>query len=386
MKFYLTFFIGLSFSVAIAQSRVNRATKEQSKVVIYSKEETIKNEKMVVTPSNAIIDTIQGRKGKSQVSKEKMYDKGKYAEATTYKNKLAFVDTVFIRGTIIDNDKQPLPGVSIAVKGKTRGTTSDMNGNFRIKVLETDILIITYIGYSNKELPVGRGFGVLPFTYNITNGNVYFNATTQKMNSSIPAFHLPPPQPSADTDLDKNLFKSAKYLKDVDVTLTAALQKAGWGDRHYYQLIKDNQSLDGFAMIAQPEQIKEDGTPQEGDKRWELKLDTWKKGDFWDYIKSMFRTKEGHFKLIVFIISKTEISPSDEKLEFQKAMGWFMKGCTGLPESIGNVDYTDKFNCAALIYEFEQIGDQKEPKLIANNTSTEIYLKKSNIWQALNSK
>jgi hypothetical protein len=33
-----------------------------------------------------------------------------------------------IRGTITDENKEPMPGVSVVIKGTTTGTVSDLNG------------------------------------------------------------------------------------------------------------------------------------------------------------------------------------------------------------------------------------------------------------------
>lgn len=54
-----------------------------------------------------------------------------------------------------DADHQPIIGASIAVKGTSTGTSTDVNGNFNLKVdkLPT-MLIITYIGFKPQEVPL----------------------------------------------------------------------------------------------------------------------------------------------------------------------------------------------------------------------------------------
>lgn len=53
-------------------------------------------------------------------------------------------------------DKQPLPGVSILLKGTATGTVSDMDGNFRIVVnSDNDVLSFTSIGFLPYEITVG---------------------------------------------------------------------------------------------------------------------------------------------------------------------------------------------------------------------------------------
>lgn len=62
-----------------------------------------------------------------------------------------------ITGTIIDENKEALPGVSVVVKGTSQGTISDANGNFKITVPNAkSVLVFTFIGYNSKEEEVGN--------------------------------------------------------------------------------------------------------------------------------------------------------------------------------------------------------------------------------------
>ncbi|PIQ19866.1 MAG: SusC/RagA family TonB-linked outer membrane protein [Cytophagales bacterium CG18_big_fil_WC_8_21_14_2_50_42_9] len=51
---------------------------------------------------------------------------------------------------------QPLPGVSIVIKGTSNGTASDVEGNFTIEAANTDVLVVSYIGFNTQEIPVGN--------------------------------------------------------------------------------------------------------------------------------------------------------------------------------------------------------------------------------------
>lgn len=60
-----------------------------------------------------------------------------------------------INGKIIDNNKNPLIGVSVLVKGTTKGTQTDFDGNFQIRnVNENQILQMSSIGYKTREIKV----------------------------------------------------------------------------------------------------------------------------------------------------------------------------------------------------------------------------------------
>ncbi len=59
-----------------------------------------------------------------------------------------------VSGTVSDANG-PLPGASVVEKGTTNGTQTDFDGNFTITVGENATLVISYIGYSTTEIPVG---------------------------------------------------------------------------------------------------------------------------------------------------------------------------------------------------------------------------------------
>jgi TonB-linked SusC/RagA family outer membrane protein len=65
-------------------------------------------------------------------------------------------DKKVVTGTVTDvNTSEVLPGVSIQVKGTTLGVITDIDGRFTIRVSSADILIFSYVGYLDEEVPVG---------------------------------------------------------------------------------------------------------------------------------------------------------------------------------------------------------------------------------------
>ena len=60
-----------------------------------------------------------------------------------------------VTGTVTDSDNVPLPGASILEKGTTNGVQTDFDGNFSIGITdENAVLVFSYIGFGNKEVPV----------------------------------------------------------------------------------------------------------------------------------------------------------------------------------------------------------------------------------------
>ncbi|MBG26206.1 MAG: hypothetical protein CL818_09060 [Croceibacter sp.] len=59
--------------------------------------------------------------------------------------------TSTLSGTVTDESGLPLPGVNIIVKGTTRGTQTDFDGNYSISALKDEILVFSYLGYETIE-------------------------------------------------------------------------------------------------------------------------------------------------------------------------------------------------------------------------------------------
>ncbi|GBU08286.1 SusC/RagA family TonB-linked outer membrane protein [Bacteroidales bacterium] len=62
------------------------------------------------------------------------------------------VSPIKIRGVIYDQDGEPVIGASIVVKGTSRGTVTDIDGNFNIDGSASDILSISYVGYTTTQI------------------------------------------------------------------------------------------------------------------------------------------------------------------------------------------------------------------------------------------
>ena len=60
-----------------------------------------------------------------------------------------------ITGSVTDEGGKGLPGVSIQIKGTTRGTTSDADGKFRVVADKGATLVFSFIGYVKQEVVLG---------------------------------------------------------------------------------------------------------------------------------------------------------------------------------------------------------------------------------------
>lgn len=62
-----------------------------------------------------------------------------------------------VTGSVVDENNNGLPGVSVVLKGTQRGTTTDTDGRFQLDVPETGspILVFSFVGYAGQEVVVG---------------------------------------------------------------------------------------------------------------------------------------------------------------------------------------------------------------------------------------
>lgn len=63
-----------------------------------------------------------------------------------------------VSGTVLDKTMgDPLPGVTVLVKGTTRGTNTDLDGKFTIPLQAGDqVLIFSFVGFSAQEITIGN--------------------------------------------------------------------------------------------------------------------------------------------------------------------------------------------------------------------------------------
>src|SRR5450631_854431 len=65
----------------------------------------------------------------------------------------ATAQTAVIRGKVTDaQTSKPLAGVSVSVKGKTTGASTDSSGNFSLAAESKSSLIFSYVGYQAMEI------------------------------------------------------------------------------------------------------------------------------------------------------------------------------------------------------------------------------------------
>lgn len=78
-------------------------------------------------------------------------------DATKAKNESVMItqQTKRVSGVVTDSAGEPIPGANVVQKETTNGTVTDMNGKYTLDVPNNATLVISFIGYTTKEIKVG---------------------------------------------------------------------------------------------------------------------------------------------------------------------------------------------------------------------------------------
>jgi len=125
-----------------------------------------------------------------------------------------------IEGTVTDSSGS-LIGATILLKNTTSGTVTDFDGRFTIKADSTDILVVSYIGYQSKEIPIkGRNFIEIPLEESkIKLSEVVASGIRRSSSSKIKKYNS-----ESYSTINENIFKDvqASPLSTFSVDVDAA--------------------------------------------------------------------------------------------------------------------------------------------------------------------
>ena len=82
-----------------------------------------------------------------------------YAEGNGNANQISMTQTnnISVKGKVVDEKGESLPGVTVAVKGTTSGTITDVDGNYMLGNLPEDaVLVFSFVGMETQEITVDR--------------------------------------------------------------------------------------------------------------------------------------------------------------------------------------------------------------------------------------
>ena len=68
---------------------------------------------------------------------------------------ISFAQNKKVSGTVSDDNGLPLPGATVVIEGTSTGVSTDFDGNYSISASVGDVLVFSYVGYSNQSQTVG---------------------------------------------------------------------------------------------------------------------------------------------------------------------------------------------------------------------------------------
>jgi hypothetical protein len=267
-----------------------------------------------------------------------------------------------IKGRITDPVGNPVRGAYIKIKGTTKGITTDGNGNFTLGIDKYDKLNVIITGYADFELsPDQTNITINGFTVQsqqtITNG---ITNSTKETNLNI--FPVPYPVPSALYVLNSASILNARYFSEVDAVLKAGLDKCNYDERSYYYIPH------GFALVTQMEQINSGGTSLDPPDRWNSKIAN-DINNPWDYIKALFTTTKGYYRVLVFLFTDINLSSNNDLATESDARKWLNNGFSDLPIELKNKTFTNNYRCTLLVYHYEKLPGSEAKMLIPSDLS-----------------
>lgn len=182
-----------------------------------------------------------------------------------------------------------------------------------------------------------------------------------------PAFPWPPPKPTTRYVIENDLLgggETPQTLKEVGDRLRHALDQAGYAELDFFSIPPDlDQQPEGFALVTRLERIYEDGRRWLGKKRWLEELPARDVFSLKELVRALFTAPEGHYRVIVFVVTGRPVAPSQTEPTREEAGKWRGQGLAHLPRWLGELPWTPDHACTALIYQFRQVGAGREPEV-----------------------
>ena len=158
------------------------------------------NRKTSVKANNASLEEVLEQALKNTGYQYEIVDrqiiiKSKSVSSVSHPNALFQSSPRKITGQVKDALGEPIIGANVVVKGTTNGTITDMDGKFSLEVPDNATLLISYIGYSPKEIVV-KGQSSFQIKLTISNELLGMKGSMQRTEefNAVPSAELVLPE------------------------------------------------------------------------------------------------------------------------------------------------------------------------------------------------
>ncbi|WP_285058437.1 SusC/RagA family TonB-linked outer membrane protein [Pedobacter ginsengisoli] len=165
--------------------------KQTGYYVVYAENKIDKQTKLDVNFKNTELKNVLDVISNSQNLEYSLDERNisfKPKEKSYLEKIIARFQQIEVRGRVVDQDGKPLPNASIRVKGKNTVINTNQNGEFEIKGVADDaVLLISYVGFRTLELPLKDAVMPLEIKLNVATGEleevkVVYNTGYQELN------------------------------------------------------------------------------------------------------------------------------------------------------------------------------------------------------------
>ena len=147
----------------------------------------------------------------------------------------ASADNSTVRGRVVDVSGEPLIGATIREKGGTRGTVTDIEGNFILSVPDSAVLQVSFVGHESIEVSVG---GRKTLEIQLRENTVMLD------NVIITALGLEKKEASLAYSIQKVKGEELTRMKEVNMITALAGKAAG------VQINKNSSGIGGSAKVS----------------------------------------------------------------------------------------------------------------------------------------
>lgn len=69
---------------------------------------------------------------------------------------IAYLQQISVKGIVKDQIGEPVIGANVLVRGTTNGVITNVNGEFILSASKSDVLVVSFVGYTTQEIPVSE--------------------------------------------------------------------------------------------------------------------------------------------------------------------------------------------------------------------------------------
>ena len=143
---------------------VFRAIEQQTGYVVFGKQDFLpKNKRVTLNVRDVTLSSLlekvldgQGVTFELDAGTASIILSRKPTSANPEIDSVQAVRYIQVRGQVLDTTGTPLVGASVQVKGKSKGVVTGADGWFSIEAKEGDIVVVSFVGFQRRELPVNN--------------------------------------------------------------------------------------------------------------------------------------------------------------------------------------------------------------------------------------